>query len=213
MWETIVQTWTSNDLAVRTIEHLTMFSIALILAILGGMGIGLLIFRYKRVAQIVLTILNLVELIPTLALLILLLPVFGLGAQPTIAACVLYSLLPIARNTYTGLISVNKEFVEVAQGLGLSPLEILVRIRLPFSLPLVVGGIRIAIVFTMGVVTLGGLIAAGGLGAAIQLGINRFNVDTILVAGLWVGVLAVLFDGIASGAEKLLQRRYSTWQS
>jgi osmoprotectant transport system permease protein len=139
------------------------------------------------------------------------LPVFGLGFMPTIAACVLYSILPVARNTYTGLVSVSKEQLEVANAMGLSPTEILLRIRLPLSLPLMIGGIRIALVFTMAVVTLGGLIAAGGLGAAIMTGISQLNRPLIAVSALWVGVLSLAFDGIASSIEKFIKRRYTTW--
>ena len=194
MFDTFISVWEAQDLAQRTIEHLHMFSIALILAVALGVIIGILLYRRPKLAGASFNVLNVVEIIPTLALLILLLPLLGLGGPPTIAACVLYSLLPIARNTYTGLTSVNKAYIEVAWGMGLSSVDILLRIRLPLALPLIIGGIRIAIVFTMGVITLGGLTAAGGLGAVIQLGINFTDVNIILVSGLTVGILAVAED-------------------
>jgi osmoprotectant transport system permease protein len=92
--------------------------------------------------------------------------------------------------------------------MGLAEKEILWHIRIPLALPLIAAGVRIAIVFTMGVITLGGLIAAGGLGGPIQTGIHLYDKDIILVTGLWIGILAVLVDSIGSWIEKLLNRRY-----
>ena len=211
MIDTIISVWNNGNLAVRTVEHLSMFIIALLIAILIGIAIGIFIHRNENIAQIVFNLLNIIQTIPGIALLFILLPVFGLGFMPTVAACVLYSILPVARNTYTGLVSVNKEQIEVAHAMGLSPTEILLRIRLPLSLPLMIGGIRIALVFTMAVVTLGGLVAAGGLGAAIMTGISQLNRPLIAVSALWVGLLSIAFDGIASAIEKFIKRRYATW--
>ena len=211
MIDTIISVWNNGNLAERTVEHLSMFIIALLIAILIGIGIGILIHRNENIAQIVFNLLNIIQTIPGIALLFILLPVFGLGFMPTIAACVLYSILPVARNTYSGLVSVSKEQLEVAHAMGLSPTEILLRIRLPLSLPLMIGGIRIALVFTMAVVTLGGLVAAGGLGAAIMTGISQLNRPLIAVSALWVGLLSIAFDGVASSIEKLIKRRYATW--
>lgn len=211
MIDTIISVWNNGNLAERTVEHLSMFIIALLIAIIIGIVIGILIHRNENIAQIVFNLLNIIQTIPGIALLFILLPVFGLGFMPTVAACVLYSILPVARNTYTGLVSVSKEQLEVAHAMGLSPTEILLRIRLPLSLPLMIGGIRIALVFTMAVVTLGGLVAAGGLGAAIMTGISQLNRPLIAVSALWVGLLSIAFDGIASSIEKLIKRRYATW--
>jgi osmoprotectant transport system permease protein len=211
MIDTILSVWNNGNLATRTIEHLSMFVIALLLAILIGIGIGILIHRNENVAQVVFNLLNIIQTIPGIALLFILLPLLGLGFLPTIAACILYSILPIARNTYTGLVSVSKEQIEIAHAMGLSPTEILLRVRLPLSLPLMMGGIRIALVFTMAVVTLGGLVAAGGLGASIMTGISQLNRPLITVSALWVGLLSIIFDGIASTIEKLFKRRYETW--
>ena len=207
MIETFQSVWTSQDLGAKTIQHLEMFFWALLLSILFGILIGILIYKKKQLADIVFHLLNTIELIPTLALLILLLPLLGLGSGPTIAACILYSLLPIARNTYTGLISVNKEYLQAAQGIGLSSKEILLNIRIPYALPHIIGGIRIAIVFTMGVVTLGGVIAAGGLGQSIQTGLQFNKPDIIIVSSIWVGILAVIFDLFAGMLERALIRR------
>jgi len=207
----ILSVWESNDLTLRTIEHLYMFGIAIIAASIFGILIGIFLFMNHRIANPGLNTLNVVETIPDIPLLVFLLPIVGLGTAPTIIASVLYSILPIARNTYTGLTGVDKGYIDVAQAMGLSKREILLKIRLPMALPLIAGGLRIALVFSMGIVTLGGLIAAGGLGASLIVGIQLYEVDTILVAGFWTGFLAVFFDGIAESIEKWLQRRYASW--
>ena len=209
MLDTILKIWLDKNLTIKTIEHLYMFGIALFFAIVIGVILGFYIFKYPKSANIFFNILNIIETIPTIALLILLIPIFGIGSSPTIAACILYSILPIARNTYTGISSVDQKYIEIAKGVGLTKKEMLIKIRIPLAFPLIIGGIRIAIVFTMGVVTLGGLIAAGGIGESIQSSIATLDIEAIIVAALWVGFLAVIFDGFAGFIEKRLQRRYN----
>ncbi|WP_087036404.1 ABC transporter permease [Thermococcus litoralis] len=200
--------WESQNLTQRTLEHLRMFGIALALSVVIGVLLGLYLYRRPKLAPIAFNVLNILETVPTLALLVLLLPLLGLGEKPTIAASVIYSILPIARNTYTGLTSVERSYIEVAEAIGLSEREILIKVRFPLALPLIAAGVRIAVVFTMGVVTLGGLIAAGGLGAPIQTGIHLYDRDIIVVTGLWVGLLALILDGVAALIERYLRGRY-----
>jgi osmoprotectant transport system permease protein len=188
-----------------------MLFVALFFSILLGVLIGVLTYKNRKLSAPVLNSLNVVETIPDVALLVLLLPIFGIGVGPTIVASILYSILPIARNTYTGLSNVPREYIEIAEALGLTQREVLFKVRFPLSLPLIAGGIRIAVVFTMGVVTLGGLIAAGGLGAALQNGIQLYDMGTILVTGAWVGLIAVILDGIAGMIENIFKARYGKW--
>jgi len=201
-----MRVWTSQLLSLRTLEHLYMLFVALFFSILLGVLIGVLTYKNRKLSAPVLNSLNVVETIPDVALLVLLLPIFGIGVGPTIVASILYSILPIARNTYTGLSNVPREYIEIAEALGLTQREVLFKVRFPLSLPLIAGGIRIAVVFTMGVVTLGGLIAAGGLGAALQNGIQLYDMGTILVTGAWVGLIAVILDGTAGMIENILKR-------
>lgn len=208
----IMALWDKYLLTMRTIEHLEMFSIALTISVIIGVSVGVLIYIRPGIASPVLNFLNILETIPDLALLVILLPFLRLGTGPTIAAAVIYSILPIARNTYTGLKDVDSKYIYVAEAIGLSPRDILLKVRIPMSLPLIAGGIRIALVFTMGVVTLGGLVAAGGLGTVIQNGIQLYEKDAILLAGLWTGILAVTLDMGAGRIEKELYKRYDTWQ-
>ncbi len=207
----LIRVWEANSLTTRTIEHLTMFSIAIVIASIIGVSLGIYLYSRPRIAHPALNFLNVVETIPDIPLLVLLLPIFGLGEEPTIVASILYSLLPITRNTYTGLKEVDQQYIDIAHAMGLSQREILMKVRLPLSLPMIAGGLRIALVFTMGVVTLGGLIAAGGLGTALIAGIQLYKIETILVAGIWTGLLAVILDGFAGSLEKKLQRKYGTW--
>lgn len=203
-----MRVWTSQLLTLRTLEHLYMLFVALFFSILLGVLIGVLTYKNRKLAASVLNSLNVVETIPDVALLVLLLPIFGIGVGPTIVASILYSILPIARNTYTGLSNVPREYIEIADALGLTQREVLFKVRFPLSLPLIAGGIRIAVVFTMGVVTLGGLIAAGGLGAALQNGIQLYDMGTILITGAWVGLIAVILDGTAGMIENIFKARY-----
>jgi osmoprotectant transport system permease protein len=211
MLSDILTLWTRYSLTARTLEHLTMFGIALTFALIIGIMVGVLLYRHEKYAGPVLNFLNVVETFPDLALLVLLIPFVGIGAAPTIVACVLYSILPIARNAYTGLTHVSREHIDVAEALGLTGNEILLYIRIPLALPLIAGGIRIAIVFTMGIVTLGGLIGAGGLGAPLQTGIFANIPMLIVIAGIWVGILAVILDGLAGIAEAWLAGRFGEW--
>ncbi len=159
----IAELWDEHLMTMRTVEHLQMFSISLIISVIIGVIVGVLIYSKPKIASPTLNILNILETIPDMALIVILLPLLRLGTGPTIAASVIYSILPIARNTYIGLKGVDDQYIYVAEAIGLSPREILLKVRIPISLPLIAGGIRIALVFTMGVVTLGGLVAAGDL--------------------------------------------------
>ncbi|MDD2353554.1 MAG: ABC transporter permease [Atribacterota bacterium] len=204
----IVQVWKNQQLTIKTIEHLSMVFVALLFIIAIGVTIGVFLYNKKNLSGIVLNLLNVIETIPELVLLVILMPFFGIGYKPTMIASILYSILPVARNTYVGLIQVDKQYLESARAMGLQEREILWNIRIPLALPMIAAGIRIAIVFTMGVITLGGLIAAGGLGGPIQTGIHLYDKDIILVTGLWIGILAVLVDSIGSLIEKILNRKY-----
>ncbi len=204
----ILNVWKTQQLGIKTIEHLSMVFIALLIIIFIGIGIGIFLYNRRNLSDIVLNILNVIETIPELVLLVILMPFLGIGFKPTIVASILYSILPVARNTYVGLTQVDQQYLESARAMGLAEKEILWHVRIPLALPLIAAGVRIAIVFTMGVVTLGGLIAAGGLGGPIQTGIHLYDKDIIIVTGLWIGILAVLVDSIGSWIEKLLNRRY-----
>jgi len=199
--------WTQYQLTTLTLIHLNLFGTAMIIILAIGLPLGIIAAMSSR-GYLIVSVLNIIEMIPDIALLLLLIPVTGIGAAPTITAAVLYSLLPVVRNTMTGLTSFRPELIEIGESLGMTRGEILRIIRFPLSLPLVAGGIRIAVVYSMGIVTLGGIIGARGLGAALQAGITRNNMTLILVTGLWIGLLAVFMDSVAGLCERFLSKKY-----
>lgn len=200
--------WHSYDLSLRTMQHLHMFAVAFTITLIAGISLGVLFFFSTNARVAGISTLTIIEMIPDIALLILLIPVIGIGVPPAISAAVLYSLLPVSRNTVTGLLNVSPRYIETARAVGLTERETMVRIRFPLALPLIFAGVRIAVIFCMGVVTLGGIIGAGGLGAPLQTGITTGNDLLILVAGCWVTFLAVSMDTTAWGISRLVSSRY-----
>jgi osmoprotectant transport system permease protein len=200
--------WQAYDLSLRTVQHLEMFASSFLITVTAGILLGIVFFSStnSRIAGI--AVLTIIEMIPDIALLILLIPVVGIGVPPTVSAAVLYSLLPVSRNTAVGLLGVSPHYIETAKAVGLTERETLYHIRFPLALPLIVAGVRIAVIFCMGVVTLGGIIGAGGLGAPLQTGITTGNDLLILVTGCWVAFLAVSMDGTAWGISRVVSSRY-----
>lgn len=204
----ISSVWTIYDMSDQTVVHLTLFGSALVIVLVLGLFLGTVAGTNQRYGGAIIQTLNIIEMIPDVALLMLLIPITGIGAGPTIAAAVLYSLLPVVRNTSIGLTTIHADLIECGTALGMTKWQILFWVRFPLALPLIAGGVRTAVVYTMGIVTLGGLIGARGLGSVLQAGITRNNMTVILVAGLWIGILAVAMDLIAAGGEVILTRRY-----
>jgi len=121
----ILYVWKTQQLGIKTFEHLYMVFITLMIVIVIGISIGIFIYKRQNLSNIILNFLNAIESVPELALLVILIPLFGIGVKPTLVASVLYSILPIARNTYVGLTNVDFQYIEVARAIGLSEKEIL----------------------------------------------------------------------------------------
>jgi osmoprotectant transport system permease protein len=204
----IAETWQTYHLTLRTVQHLEMFALSFLITVVAGIALGILFFSSINIRVVGLSTLTVIEMIPDIALLILLIPLVGIGFPPTISAAVLYSLLPVARNTTAGLRGVSPDLIETATAVGLNKRDTLYRIRIPLALPLITAGVRIAVIFCMGIVTLGGIIGAGGLGAPLQTGITTGNDLLILVTGFWVTFLAVGMDGIAWGIGRFVSVRF-----
>ena len=166
----IAETWQTYDLTLRTVQHLEMFALSFLITVVAGIALGILFFSSINIRVVGLSTLTVIEMIPDIALLILLIPLVGIGFPPTISAAVLYSLLPVARNTTAGLRGVSPDLIETATAVGLNKRDTLYRIRIPLALPLITAGVRIAVIFCMGIVTLGGIIGAGGLGPPSRRG-------------------------------------------
>jgi osmoprotectant transport system permease protein len=179
----------------RALEHLQLVALSLLAAIAVAVPLGVLAARNPRVGQIVLGAVGVVQTIPSLALLVFMIPLLGIGALPAMVALFLYSLLPIVRNTHAGLTNIAPSLRESAEALGLPPGAILRRIDLPLASPLILAGIKSAAVINVGTATLGALIGAGGFGQPIFTGIRLDDVGLILQGAIPASLLALLVQG------------------
>lgn len=178
----------------KTITHLKITFIALALAILLALPLGILLYRYAAFSKFVLYLVGLLQTIPSIALLALIIPLLGIGAIPAITALFLYALLPILRNTTTGLFAVDPMLKKVAAGIGLSPWQRLRFVELPLAMPAILAGIRTAAVITIGTATLAAFIGAGGLGEFIVSGLALNNTELILRGALPAAALAIVVE-------------------
>jgi osmoprotectant transport system permease protein len=187
----------------ETLEHIGLTFTSLLIAVLIGIPLGIFIAGRKKWAGTVLGIAGVLQTIPSIALLGIMIPLLGIGARPAIVALFLYALLPIIRNTYTGIIGVNPTVVEAAKGMGMSRKQVLVKVLLPLSMPVILAGIRTATVINVGVATLAAYIAAGGLGEFIFGGIALNNTNMILAGAIPAALLAIIFDFLLSKIQRI----------
>ena len=183
-------------------EHLQLTALALALAALVGIPLGVHLSRARFLAGPVLAIVSTIQTIPSVALLGFLIPFFGIGMKPAIVALFLYSLLPIVRNTYTGLEQVDAAAIQAARGMGMRGRQILFRVTIPQALPVLMAGIRTATVLCVGVATLAALIGAGGLGSFIFRGISMLSTRMVLAGAIPAGVLALTLDALLALLER-----------
>ncbi|KAA2238557.1 ABC transporter permease subunit [Chitinophaga agrisoli] len=200
----------SGKLLEQTLQHIGLTFISLLIAVLIGVPLGILITRRKRLAAPILGLAGIMQTIPSIALLGFMIPLLGIGPQPAIVALFLYALLPIIRNTYTGIKEVNATVVDAAIGMGMSRRQLLYRIQLPLAMPVLLAGIRTATVINVGVATLAAYIAAGGLGEFIFGGIALNNTHMILAGAIPAALLAIIFDGALALLQHIPFRRIRT---
>ena len=193
----------SGKLLEQVLTHIGLTFISLFIAVVIGLPLGILISRKQKLSGIVLGTAGILQTIPSIALLGFMIPLLGIGAKPAIAALFLYSLLPIIRNTYAGIIGVDVTIKEAAKGMGMSSLQSLAKIELPLAMPVIFAGIRTATVINVGVATLAAYIAAGGLGEFIFGGIALNNANMILAGAIPAALLAIAFDYLLSIVQKL----------
>ncbi len=191
----------------RTLEHLFLVAVSLAAAIAVAVPLGILAWRRPRLGQTILTLAGVIQTIPSLALLVFMIPLLGIGAGPALVALFLYSLLPILRGTHAGLTGIAPELRESAEALGLPPRAALRRIELPLATPSVLSGIKTAAVIDVGTATLGALIGAGGYGQSILTGIRLADTGLILEGAVPAGLLALAVQGAFDLAERLLVPR------
>lgn len=191
------------QLLAALLEHIQISFIALFFAVLIAIPLGIYLTNKKKIAESIIGISAVLQTIPSLALLGLLIPLFGIGKVPAIIALVVYALLPILRNTYTGINEVDPSLKEAALAMGMNRSKRLVKVELPLAMPVMMAGIRTAMVLIVGTATLAALIGAGGLGDIILLGIDRNNTALILIGAIPAAILALIFDVALKKLESL----------
>jgi osmoprotectant transport system permease protein len=184
-----------RQLLLRTREHLFLVSVSLAGSILLAVPLGVLAFAAPRLGHVILAVVAVINTIPSLALLVFMIPLLGIGTYPAIVALFLYGLLPIVRNTHAGLAGIPAGLRESAIVLGLSPVARLLRIDLPMAAPSILAGIKTAAVINVGTATLGALIGAGGYGQPILTGIRLADNRLILLGAVPAAILALLVQG------------------
>ncbi len=190
------------------LEHIRISLTAVVCAGVLGILAGILISRHKKAAGVVLGIINVIYTVPSISLLGFLIPFTGIGNKTAIIALTVYGLLPIVRNTYTGLVNVDAGILEVAEGLGADKRQVLFRVRFPLALPVIISGFRNMVVMIIAMGGIASFIGAGGLGAAIYRGITTYNMTLTAAGSLLIALLALFCDYLLSKAEKAVSRRY-----
>lgn len=197
----------SSALLEGIMEHMAIVSIAILISTILGITMGVIAYWVRYLDVVILWISEVLQTIPSLALLALLMIIFGLGDTTLIVGLVLYALLPIVRNTYTGLKNVPVYLKDAARGMGMSKLQRLFKVEIPLSFPLIFSGIKIALVNSLSVAVMGVLIGANGLGTIIYRGIQSRNMENILIGAVPVVVMALVFEFGMSKIEKQLMKR------
>ena len=194
----------------QLLAHIGLTFISLLIAVIIGVPLGIFISKRKKFAAPVLGFVGVLQTIPSIALLGFMIPLLGIGTKPAIVALFLYALLPIVRNTYTGIMGVDASVRDAAKGMGMSGRQILTKAELPLALPVILAGIRTATVINVGVATLAAYIAAGGLGEFIFGGIALNNTNMILAGAIPAALLAIFLDFILSKVQKINLKKLRT---
>lgn len=187
--------------------HLQITFLGVCLACIIGITIASLMKNAKNISKVILIIVDIIQTVPTLAMLTFLMLIFGLNDKTVIAAIFLYSLFPIVRNTYTGINNVDRGIIRAGRGIGMTTWQIYVKVELPIALPVILSGVRMALITALGIATTGVLIGSGGLGMMIWRGIQTRNTLMMLSGAIPVSVLAILFDFLLSALEKRQGKR------
>jgi osmoprotectant transport system permease protein len=185
-----------REVARRTREHLWLVGVSLLFSVLVGIPLGVTAVRFHAAGQAILLSSAVIQTVPSLALLCFLIPVFGVGTKPALAALCLYSLLPVVLNTFTGIRAVNPVHLENARAFGLNRRQILLRVVLPLASPTLLAGIKTATIVSIGTATLAALVGAGGYGAPIVSGLALNDVPTILTGAIPAALMALVAHGI-----------------
>ncbi|WP_321196094.1 ABC transporter permease [Alteribacter populi] len=190
-----------------SVQHIQLVGLAVIIAILIGVPIGIYLTTNDDLAEAVLQVAAIIMTIPSIALFGIMIPILsiighGIGFLPALIALILYSQLPIIRNTYVAINNVDPNMRDAAKGIGMTPWQRLRKVEIPIAMPVIMAGVRMAVVLSIGIGAIAAFIGAGGLGVLIDQGISRTNRDMVLVGAVAVSVLSIIIDTLLG----LLQR-------
>lgn len=183
-----------SQLLTALLQHIEISLIALFFSLIIAIPLGIFLTRKQRIAEYIIGLTGVLQTIPSLALLGLLIPIFGIGTVPAVIALIAYALLPLLRNTYTGIKEVEPSLLEAADAMGMNRRTRLLKVELPLAMPVIMAGIRTATIFIIGTATIASLIGAGGLGDLILLGISRNDYSLIILGAVPSALLAIVFD-------------------
>ncbi|MGL5278512.1 MAG: glycine betaine ABC transporter substrate-binding protein [Cetobacterium sp.] len=192
------------EVHIALMQHIEITGLAVAIAIIIGVPIGIFIIRSERLSKVVLTIAGIFQTVPSLALFGLIIPIMGIGIKPAVFVLFLYSLLPIITNTYIGIKGVDKSTIQAAIGMGMTNFQVLTKVKLPIAVAVIMGGIRISTVATIGTATIAALIGAGGLGELIFRGISTSNNNLVLTGAIPTAILAFVANYFLGVLEKVL---------
>lgn len=191
-----------GELIQKTGEHFFISIVALLIAIVVAVPIGILLAKTKKAASIVLTTAGVLQTIPTLAVLAIMIPIFGVGKTPAIIALFVYILLPILNNTVLGVQNINPDVHQAAISMGMTKFQLMKDVEMPLALPLILSGIRLSSVYVISWATLASYVGAGGLGDFVFNGLNLYNPIMIVSAAVLVTALALIVDYVLRAVEK-----------
>lgn len=191
-------------------RHLYLVFVSLFFAICIAIPVGIIVTRppFNRKINQILSFMNTAQGVPSLAVIAIFLPIMGVGVTPAIFALTIYALLPIARNTMAAINALDPDVLEAAKGMGLSKKEVLLKVEIPLSMPIIVAGIQTATIFTVGTATLAHLIGAGGLGRLIFTGIAMNSPEFVLAGSLITAAIAIILDQTLGYFQKRVRQRF-----
>lgn len=208
IWKSLVSR--SDFYAKLAIEHLTISLLSILIAGIIGLIIGIVISEYRKSSGFVLTLINIIYTVPSISLLGILIPFSGIGNNTAIIALTIYALLPMVRNTYTGIVNIDEKIIEAARGMGSTDWQILFKIKLPLAFPVIMSGLRNMVTMTIALTGIASFIGAGGLGVAIYRGITTNNMAMTISGSILIAIIALILDFLIGRLEKNINTRRSS---
>lgn len=188
-------------------EHAVLSGIPILIITGVGIPVGILMTRYGRLEKPVLSIINFIYTIPSVAMFGILIPLLGIGKVNAVTALTIYGLLPVIRNTYVGITEVDRDIRDAAVAMGSTPRQLLLQIEIPLALPVILAGFRTMVVMTIALAGIASFIGAGGLGVAIWRGITTYFMEMTFMGSILVAAMAVTADAVIGLVEKRVTRR------